>query len=161
MVRSRWCNHPALFGLTVKGLDYSEETFCFVTFRNYFSKDDSSLTLFRSVNRPEDADLRENVDWQDHYLGSRGLRHHRKCQSQDSGNTNFDYDFISTIFRTKRVSHQISNVLSSLVSNWKMAEPFRTITSRRSQPFIWFSAFVVVSSNHLSVCWLKSTTATK
>merc|ERR1712137_945853 len=39
----------------------------------------------RSVNRPEDADLRENVDWQDHYLGSRGLRHHRKCQSQDSG----------------------------------------------------------------------------
>ena len=87
MVWSRWCNHPALFGFTVQGLDYSEETFCFVTFRNYFSKDDSSLTLFRSVNRPEDADLRENVDWQDYHLGSRGLRHHRKCQSQDPGIT--------------------------------------------------------------------------
>merc|ERR1711862_895030 len=100
----------------------------------------------RSVNRPEDADLRENVDWQDYHLGSRGLRHHRKCQSQDSG---------------QRGYHQTSNVLSSLVSNWKMAEPFRTITSRRNQPFTWFFAFVVVSLNHLSVCWLKSTTATR
>merc|ERR1712243_328671 len=39
----------------------------------------------RTVNWPENADLRENIDWQDYHLGSRGLRHHRKCQSQDSG----------------------------------------------------------------------------
>ena len=73
----------------------------------------------------------------------------------------FRFDFNIIYFRTKRVSHQTSNVLSSLVSNWKMAEPFRTITSRRNQPFTWFFAFVVVSLNHLSVCWLKSTTATR
>ena len=73
----------------------------------------------------------------------------------------FRFDFNIIYFRTKRVSHQTSNVLSSLVSNWKMAEPFRTTTSRRNQPFTWFFAFVVVSLNHLSVCWLKSTTATR
>merc|ERR1711997_474548 len=38
--------------------------------------------------------------------------------------------------RTRKVSHQISSVLSSLESNWKMEELFPIITSKRSQPFI-------------------------
>merc|ERR1712227_413650 len=41
--------------------------------------------------------------------------------------------------RTRKVSHQISKDLSSLVSNSRMAELFLTTTSKRSLPFTWFS----------------------
>merc|ERR1712228_48730 len=52
-------------------------------------------------------------------------------------------------FRTKKESHQTSNVLSSLVSSWKTVELFPTTTSRKSQPFIWFSDFVVETKKFL------------
>merc|ERR1712159_33069 len=41
--------------------------------------------------------------------------------------------------KTRKVSHQISKDLSSPVSSLRMAEPFLTTTSRRSQPSTWFS----------------------
>merc|ERR1719192_1196086 len=55
-------------------------------------------------------------------------------------------------FKTKKASHQISNVLSSLASNLKMVEHFPTITSKKNRPFILSSVFVVVckSSSRLS-----------
>merc|ERR1712018_341925 len=36
-----------------------------------------------SIANKNDADLREDSDWQDHHLGGRALRHHRECQGQD------------------------------------------------------------------------------
>ena len=56
-----------------------------------------------------------------------------------------------SIFRTRKVSHQISNVLSLPVSSSKMVEPFLITTSKRNQPFTWSFVFVVVcksSSRH-------------
>merc|ERR1712131_442527 len=53
--------------------------------------------------------------------------------------------------KTRKVFHQISNVLSSPVSSLKMEEPFPITTSKRNQPFTWSSVFVVVcksSSRH-------------
>jgi len=41
-------------------------------------------------------------------------------------------------FKTRKVFPQISSVLSLLESNWKMAEPCPTITSRRNLHFTWF-----------------------
>merc|ERR1712021_122625 len=41
--------------------------------------------------------------------------------------------------KTRKVSHQISKDLSSPVSSSRMAEPFLTTTSKRSQPSTWFS----------------------
>merc|ERR1712187_858835 len=41
--------------------------------------------------------------------------------------------------RTRKESHPISKDLSSPVSSSRMAEPFLTTTSRRSQPSTWFS----------------------
>ena len=48
------------------------------------------------------------------------------------------------LFRTRKVSHQTSNVLSSLVSSSKMAAPSPITTFKKNQPFIWFSVFGVV-----------------
>merc|ERR1712131_200545 len=48
-------------------------------------------------------------------------------------------------FRTKKVFHQTSNVLSSLENNWKTEELFLTTTSRRNRHFI-------LSSNFGAVC---------
>merc|ERR1719312_452562 len=53
--------------------------------------------------------------------------------------------------KTRKVSHQISNVLSLPVSSSKMEEPFLITTSKRNQPFTWSFVFVVVcksSSRH-------------
>merc|ERR1711953_607053 len=47
-------------------------------------------------------------------------------------------------FKTRKVFHQISNVLSLPVSSSKMEEPFLIITSKRNQPFTWSSVSVVV-----------------
>ena len=41
--------------------------------------------------------------------------------------------------KTKKVSLPINKDLSSLVSNWKTAEPFLTTTFKRSLPFTWSS----------------------
>merc|ERR1712194_929378 len=49
-------------------------------------------------------------------------------------------------FRTRKVFPQISSVLSSLESSWKMVALFRTIAFRRSRPYIWCFGFVVVVS---------------
>merc|ERR1712125_4511 len=49
--------------------------------------------------------------------------------------------------RTRKEFPQTSKDLSSLVSNSKTVEPCKTITSRRNQPFTWFSACAVASDN--------------
>merc|ERR1711939_637424 len=55
--------------------------------------------------------------------------------------------------KTRKVFHQISKDLSSLVSSSKMEELFQTTTSRRNQPSTWFSDLEVVckSSSRLSL----------
>ena len=61
------------------------------------------------------------------------------------------YRCLISMFRTRKVFHQISNVLSLPVSSSKMEEPFLITTSKRNPPFIWFSVFVGVcksSSRH-------------
>ena len=55
--------------------------------------------------------------------------------------------------RTRRVFPQISNVWSSLASNWRMAALFRIIISRRNPLCIWFSVSVV-ACKFLSKPWL-------
>merc|ERR1712131_196063 len=53
--------------------------------------------------------------------------------------------------KTRKVFHQISNVLSLPVSSSKMVEPFLITTFKRNQPFTWSFDFVVVcksSSRH-------------
>jgi len=59
--------------------------------------------------------------------------------------------------RTRKVSHQTSNVSSLLVSNSKTAALFQTTTSRRSPLFTWSSDFVEVckSSSRLSLVKLS------
>merc|ERR1712168_376604 len=47
-------------------------------------------------------------------------------------------------FKTRKVFHQISNVLSLPASNSKMVEHCPTITFKRNQPFTWSSVSVVV-----------------
>merc|ERR1712130_618830 len=63
--------------------------------------------------------------------------------------------------RTKKAFRQISNGWSSLASSWKMAELFRTTTSRRSLLSIWSFVCVVASLSPLSECWRKNITATR
>src|SRR3990167_7915909 len=45
-------------------------------------------------------------------------------------------------FKTKKEFHQINNVLSLLVNNWKMEEHWLIIIFKKNQLFIWFFAFV-------------------
>ena len=47
------------------------------------------------------------------------------------------YTILTLKFRTRKVFHQTSNVLSSPASNSKMAAPCLITTFRRSQPFTW------------------------
>jgi len=51
--------------------------------------------------------------------------------------------------KTRRVSPQISSVLSSLESSSKMVALFLTITSKKSQLFTWSSDFAVVCKSSL------------
>merc|ERR1711998_783208 len=53
--------------------------------------------------------------------------------------------------KTRKVSHQISKDLSSPVSSSRMAEPFLTTTSRRSQPSTWFSDSEVETERALTL----------
>merc|ERR1712141_758187 len=53
--------------------------------------------------------------------------------------------------KTRKVSHQTSNVLSSLVNSLKTEELFLIITSRRSLLFTWSSVFVAVPSKNASL----------
>merc|ERR1712228_871227 len=48
--------------------------------------------------------------------------------------------------RTKRVSLQTNSVSFLQASSLRMGEPFRTITSRRNQPYTWCFAFEVALS---------------
>ena len=68
--------------------------------------------------------------------------------------------------KTRKVFHQTSNVLSSLVNSLKTEELFLTITSRRSLLFTWSSVFVAVPSKpnhrsamaHVIFLWLMNMT---
>merc|ERR1711907_816282 len=51
--------------------------------------------------------------------------------------------------KTRKVSHLISKDLSSLVSNWKTAEPSPITTSKRNLPFTWSSDLEVVCKSSL------------
>merc|ERR1712022_37459 len=55
--------------------------------------------------------------------------------------------------KTRKVSHQISKDLSSLVNNSKTEEPFQTTTSKRNPLSTWSSDLEVVckSSSRLSL----------
>jgi hypothetical protein len=41
--------------------------------------------------------------------------------------------------KIRKVSHPINKDSFSLESNWKTEEPFQTTTSKRNQPFTWYS----------------------
>merc|ERR1712023_607560 len=57
--------------------------------------------------------------------------------------------------KTRKVSHLISKDLSSLVSNWKTAEPSPITTSKRNLPFTWSSDSEVVCKSSLRLSLVR------